>query len=241
MWRGKRISVVFPTYNEKESIRGAVEDFFAQGYVDEIIVVNNNAAPGTSEEVAKTAAREVHEPIQGYGQAIRRGLREATGDYVIVSEPDGTFQGSDMLKLLAYAEDFDYVIGTRTSRELIWAGANMGFLLKWGNWAVGKLAEFLFNSTILTDVGCTMRLIKRPLLEEIEPHFETHKNTFGLEMTLLVMKRGVRFMEIPINYRDRIGTSSVTGNKWKAFVLGMQMIGLILKVRFFRRVPRLAP
>ena len=75
MWCGKRVSVILPTYNEKDSIRRCIEAFEATGVVDEILVVNNNAAAGTSEEVAKTSAREVHEPVQGYGAAIRRGFR----------------------------------------------------------------------------------------------------------------------------------------------------------------------
>jgi glycosyltransferase involved in cell wall biosynthesis len=61
MWRGKTVAVIFPTYNEKDSIRAATLDFFATGLVDDVIVVNNNAAPGTSEEVAglrqRTAVR----------------------------------------------------------------------------------------------------------------------------------------------------------------------------------------
>lgn len=227
MWRNHRVSVILPTYNERDSIRDVIEQFFATGYVDEVIVVNNNAAEGTSEEVAKTRAREVFEPKQGYGAAIQRGLCEATGDYIVVSEPDGTFLGRDIIKLLAYAEDFDYVIGTRTSRELVWRGANMGFLLKWGNWAVGKMTEFLFNSTILTDVGCTMRLIKRQALETIQDQFTRTGNDFGLEMTLLVIVNGIRFMEIPVNYKRRVGQSSVTGSKWKAFLLGLSMIQLV--------------
>ena len=52
MWCGKRVSVVLPTYNERASIRRCIEEFQRTGVVDEIIVVNNNAAPGTSEEVA---------------------------------------------------------------------------------------------------------------------------------------------------------------------------------------------
>ena len=42
MWEGKKVSVVFPTYNEKDSIRQTIEDFFKSGLVDEIVVVNNN-------------------------------------------------------------------------------------------------------------------------------------------------------------------------------------------------------
>jgi len=161
MWQGQRVSVIFPTYNERASIRTAIEDFFANGYVDEIIVVNNNAAPGTSEEVAKTRAVEVFEPKQGYGHAIQRGLAEAHGDLLILSEPDGTFMGKDVLKLLAYSDDFDVVLGTRTSRELIWEGANMGFLLKCGNVAVAKMAEFLFNSTSQISTSTQLASITR--------------------------------------------------------------------------------
>ena len=76
MWDGKKVSVIFPTYNEKDSIREAIEDFFASGYVDEVVVVNNNAAEGTDEEVSRTKARLVYETQQGYGHAIQKGLSE---------------------------------------------------------------------------------------------------------------------------------------------------------------------
>ncbi len=231
MWNGKRVSVIFPTYNEKDSIRRETEEAFATGVVDEVLVVNNNAAPGTSEEVAKTRAREVFETRQGYGRAIRTGLEQAQGDLLVVAEPDGTFAMHDIVKLLAYSGDFDYVLGTRTTRTMIWEGANMGLFLKWGNWAVAKMAEFLFNSSILTDCGCTLRLINREGLRRIEPYFTVDGNSFGLEMTLLVMKHKVRFMEIPVNYRPRVGVSSVTGSQWKAFKLGCRMIWMICMFR----------
>ena len=59
----------------------------------------------------------------------------------MLAEPDGTFLPRDIVKLLAYSDDCDAVFGTRTTRELIWRGANMGAFLKWGNWAVAKLVE----------------------------------------------------------------------------------------------------
>ncbi|MCS6800784.1 MAG: glycosyltransferase family 2 protein [Chloroflexota bacterium] len=231
MWDGKRISVIFPTYNEKDSIRAAIEEFFATGVVDEIVVVNNNAAPGTHEEVAKTAAREVFEPRQGYGAAIQRGLREATGDYLIIAEPDGTFDGRDVRKLLAYAEDFDVVFGTRTTSSLIGEGANMGLFLKWGNWAVAKLFEILFDTTHFSDVGCTMRLLTREALAKIQDGFTVDGSHFGLEMMLLVVTRGLRYIEIPVHYRARVGKSSVTGDPLKAVLLGLRMILFILTWR----------
>src|SRR5258708_26836063 len=236
-WRdGSRVSIVFPTYNERESIRAAIVDFLTPGIADEVVVVNNNAAEGTSEEVALAAAqfpcgvvREVFEPRQGYGSAIQRGFREATGEYVIVAEPDGTFLGRDTLKLLAYAEDFDVVYGSRTARTFIWRGANMGAFLRWGNWAVAKLMEFLFNSTNLTDVGCTMRLIRHDALERIMPYFTIDGSAFGPEMMLLSLEHGLRIVQVPVNYLPRVGTSSVTGDPRRAFLLGLWMIGLVVQ------------
>ena len=163
MWNGKTVSVVLMTYAERGSIRRVIEGFFATGYVDEVLVVDNNAEPGTCEEVEHTRARIVEEPQQGYGHATRRGLLEATGDLIVLAEPDGTFMAEDLTKLLVYSRECDVVFGTRTTRELIWHGANMPGSLRWGNWAVAKLIEMLFNTSHLSDVGCTYRLLRRPL------------------------------------------------------------------------------
>ncbi len=231
MWNGKKVSVIFPTYNEKDSIRQAIEDFFSSGYVDEIIVVNNNAAEGTDDEVNQTSARLVYETKQGYGNAIQKGLAEAEGELLIISEPDGTFSGHDVVKLLAYSDDVPVVFGTRTQRELVWEGANMGFFLKWGNWAVGKMMEFLFNTTLLTDVGCSMRLFHREAYEKIAPQFAVGGSAFGPHLMLLTILDGIPFIEIPVNYRKRVGQSSVTGSKFRAFLLGLEMIFMILRYR----------
>jgi glycosyltransferase involved in cell wall biosynthesis len=237
-WQEKRVSVILPTYNERDSIRGVILDFVRTGVVDEVLVVNNNAAPGTSEEVAAAASgsppgvvREVFESRQGYGAAIQCGLRQATGDYLIVCEPDATFLAADVFKLLAYAGDFDVVYGSRTARLFIWRGANMGAFLRWGNWAVAKLMEFLFNSTNLTDVGCTMRLIRREAHDEIASEFSIAGSAFGPEMMLLSLLHQQRIIQVPVNYLPRVGESSVTGDIRKTVPLGLWMIGLILKYR----------
>jgi glycosyltransferase involved in cell wall biosynthesis len=232
MWKSQRVSVILPTYNEKDSIRACIQGFFETGFVDEVVVINNNAAPGTSEEVAGSGAVEILERTQGYGAAIRRGFKEATGDLIAVCEPDGTFETSDLEKLLVYTSDFDFVLGTRTTKEFIWEGANMGHFLKWGNYAVAKLMEFLFNTNSLTDVGCTYRVIRRGSLEAIEPHFTINGSFFGPEMMLMALKAGVPMVQIPLNYKKRVGTSAVTGSPVKAFKLGCQMILLILKHKF---------
>ena len=134
MWQSKRVSVALPTYNEKASIRECIEAFFATGVVDEVVVCNNNAAEGTSDEVVKTRAREVFETRQGYGWSCQKALRETTGDLIVLAEPEGSFEPADIIKLLAYSTDFEVVLCTRTTSELIWTGANMGFFMKWANW-----------------------------------------------------------------------------------------------------------
>lgn len=232
MWRGESVSVVLMTYNEKESIREVIEDFFATGVVDEVLVVNNNAAEGTEEEVAKTDARQVFETKQGYGHAVGRGLRDATGDLIVLAEPDGTFLAADVIKLLAYSSDCDVVLGTRTTREMIWDGANMGWFLKWGNWAVAKMIEVLFNTSHLSDVGCTYRLMRKDTARWMAENMRVGGSHAGPEMMLLAITSGTRLVEVPVNYLPRVGTSSVTGHPIKALVLGLTMIRFILGKRF---------
>lgn len=231
MWNGRTVSVILGTYAEKDSIREVIEGFYATGVVDEVLVVNNNAEPGTKEEVEQTRARQVFEAKQGYGWSYRRGLAEAAGDILVLAEPDGTFLPRDVLKLLAYSDDCDAVFGTRTTRELIWRGANMGFLLKWGNWAVAKLVEALFNTSHLSDVGCTYRLLHRSTVERIQDKFTVGGSHFGPELMLLTIASGARFVELPVNYLPRVGVSSVTGDLGKAVVLGVQMTVFIVKFR----------
>ncbi len=181
----------------------------------------------------------VFEPQQGYGYACRRGLMEADGDLIVLAEPDGTFLPSDINKLLVFSDECDAVFGTRTTRELIWQGANMDWFLRWGNWAVAKIIEVLFNTSHLSDVGCTYRVYTRELADLVAEKMQIGDNHAGPEMTLLAITSGARFVEIPVNYLPRVGTSSATGDLRTAIAIGLRMIGLI--VGFRRRSPRQIP
>jgi glycosyltransferase involved in cell wall biosynthesis len=236
MWNGSTVSVVLMTYAERDSIRGVIEGFVETGLVDEVLVVDNNALPGTREEVAQTRARLVHEPRQGYGFATRRGLLEAEGDLIVLAEPDGTFLPEDLPKLLVYSKECDVVFGTRTTRELIWAGANMDWLLRWGNWAVAKLVELVFNTSHLSDVGCTYRLLRSTTAKQVARSMRVGGSHAGVEIMLLVIISGARFVEVPVNYCPRVGLSSVTGDRVTALKVGVRMIRLVL--RFRRTAPR---
>jgi glycosyltransferase involved in cell wall biosynthesis len=235
MWNGRTVSLVLPAYNEAEGIRDAIESFRASGYVDEVLVVDNNSRDDTATKAAQAHAVVVWEPVQGYGAALTRGLRNASGDYVILAEPDGTFAGTDVIKLLAYADDFDMVCGTRTTRELIWQEANMGWFLRLGNLAVAKLLQVLFNTCSLSDCGCTLRLVRRDALLSFLPDLTVRGSHFLPEMVILARLRGLRIIEVPINYRGRRGESKITGSLRGAVTTGLAMIALILRYRLIGR------
>jgi glycosyltransferase involved in cell wall biosynthesis len=231
MWQEQRVSVVLPAFNEGQSIRSAVEGFFDTGVVDEVVVIDNNSSDDTASEAAKTRARVVPERTQGYGAALRRGRFEASGDLVILAEPDATFVGKDIVKLLAYADDFDMVCGTRTTRELIWAEANMGWFLRVGNLIVAKMLQALFNTCSLSDCGCTLRLVRREGLLRFRDKLTVRGSHFLPEMVILAHQHGLKIIEIPVNYRGRLGTSKITGTLKGTLRTGTNMIRLILGYR----------
>ena len=209
MYNGKLVSVVFSTYKEKNSVRQAIESFFNTGFVDEVVVVNNNAEPGTEEEVGRTNARMVHEKRQGYGYAFQKGMEEAKGDYVILCEPDGTYTGRDLERFLIFARDgFDAVLGSRTGQSTRISGADMDFLRRFANVFEAKTIEYLFNTNSLSDIGCTYKLFTKMALKKIAPLWRTRNSLFATELTLLVASQNLHFIEIPVTFRERVGIST---------------------------------
>ena len=221
-----------PAYNEEENISHAVQDFLNTGLVDEVVVADNNSTDRTAEFARKAGARVVTEISQGYGYACRAALRNASGDFIVLVEPDGTFLASDLMKFLVYSGEFDFILGTRTTKDLIWEGSNMGDFLRVGNWFLGKMIEVLHNGPHLSDVGCTYRLIKRDSLESIQDRFTVGGSHFSPEMMILALKSRIRTLEIPVNYRPRKGESKITGKRTKAFGLGLRMMKLIVSYVF---------
>ncbi len=234
MYKQKKVSVVIPTYNEAQTIRKVIESFFATGFVDEVVVIDNNAKGNTKEEVAKTPARLIVETKQGYGHAIMRGLREAVGDLVVVVEADGTFEPLDLHKFLLYSDDFPVVFGTRTSRAAIWSGAFMPFPVRFANWLWAKVIEILYNGPVLTDVGCTFKLLDRKTLEKIKKYFNHSKGdgTFSPELMIWLVRLEKKIIEIPVIYKERVGESGYTGSVWRAGKLGFKMLPLIFRYKF---------
>ena len=239
MYLGKKVSIVFPVYNEKENIKNAIEEFLGHPAVDEVVAVDNNSKDGSDAEIKLTSAKYVKETTQGYGAALRRGMQEATGDLIVTVEPDGTFRASDLDRLLVYSQDYDVVFGTRTARHPIWSegepGTNMYFALRIGNWAVAKFLEYLFNGPSLTDVGCTYKLIHRLAYEKVKHTFTVNGSWFSPEYMVRVLQARLPVIEIPLQYGARIGTSKITGRPWPAIKLGFRMIWFILVERLKSR------
>ena len=235
MYRNKKVSVVIPTYNEAASIREVIDGFFETDLVDEVIAIDNNALGNTEEEIKKTKAIYVKESEkQGYGFALMKGMEEATGDIIVTVEADGTFLPKDIEKLLAYSEEFDVVLGTRTSRAAIWSGAFMPFPVRFGNWLWAKVIEVLFNGPVLTDVGCTYKLISREALNKIKDLFPISEGggKFSPEIMIWILQCNLKVIEVPVIYKERVGESSYTGSIWKAAKLGFKMLPLIFKYKF---------
>ena len=233
MYKWKVVSVIFPAYNEEENIYDAVISFKKTWYVDELIVVDNNSSDNTYSLAKKAWAKIYKESKQWYWRANRRWLKEATWDIIITVEPDWTFVASDMIKLLIYSEEFDAVFGTRTSKEHIWDGAKMNYILRLWNVLVAKILELFFNGPCLTDVWCTFKLIKKQSLSKIINKFTVWWSHFSPEYMLLVIKNNIKAVEIPVNYKERIGVSKITSNNWKAIKLWFRMLLMMLSYKIW--------
>ena len=233
MWNQKSISVVLPAYNEEEGIVNSINEFFSTGIVDELIAVDNNSTDNTALLIKSTKAKYVFEKTQGYGAALQKGLTEASSDYIVIAEPDGTFLANDIFKFMPYVNEFDVIFGTRTSKSLIWRAAKMNRFLRIGNVVVAKLLEYLHNGPCLTDVGCTMKLVKKRSLEKIQSQFSVQGSHFNPEFMILTLRNKIKCVEIPINYKERVGSSKITSNFSKTFKLGLIMIALIVKKRIY--------
>ncbi len=228
MYQGMKVSVVAPAFNEEKAIETTIKDF-SKPYVDELIVIDNNSVDRTGELAKKAGAKVIRETKQGYGNALRRGMKEATGDIIILTEGDATFVGDDMRKLLIYIEDVDFVLGTRSTGELRERGAKMNWFLSYGNLFLAKLIQLRFWGRVrLTDVGCTFRAIRKEALSKIMNKFKVGGSEFSPEMIITALENNVKIVEIPVHYKVRIGKSKITSNFWKSFKVGLRMIKIIL-------------
>jgi len=237
--RSPKICVALTAYDDEASIYDAVRDFGAQEHVVEVIVVDNNSKDSTAVKAAEAGARVVKETRQGYGYACIRGLREALEnketDVVVLAEGDRTFRGNDIKKLVPYLENADMVLGTRTTQELLDPKSQLDWFYIWGNLFLAKLIQIKYwdirhwGRVRLTDVGCTMRTLRREALEKVVDHLYVGGNHFSPHMIIVALQKGIKVVEVPVTFRPRVGESKgAGGSKWRATKIGLQMMWHIL-------------
>ena len=225
------LSVVLPIYNEKYNIKKFIRQIHNINNKIEIIAVDNNSDDGSDIEIKQTKAKYFFCKKKGYGTAIRFGLSKATKDYIILCEPDGTFDARDIIKIYRLRKKYDCIFGTRTNLSFIFKGAKMNFLLRFGNILVAKLLQFLFHSIKLSDVGCTLKLITKKDYFKIKNKLNVEKSHFQPELmiNLILLKKNI--IEIPVRYYKRVGFSKITNNYFSTTILALRMILLILVLR----------
>lgn len=231
----KTISLIIPAYNEESSIGYVIDDF--KDKVNEILVVNNNSADKTEKIARSKGARVLTGSFKGYGDALKAGMNNATGDILVLVEADGSFFSRDLGKILEYLKDADMVLGTRTTKQMIEQAANMDFILRWGNICAAKVIEILWlfkNEPRLTDVGCTFRGIWKSAYEEMKDSLQGMGPEFSPEMIVEAIRHNKRSIEIPITYSGRIGgESKFSRNILSNAKTAVKMFKLIFRKKYF--------
>jgi glycosyltransferase involved in cell wall biosynthesis len=236
MYINYKVSLIIPAYNEEATIASVVQDFKTQEALDEILIVDNNSNDRTGEIARAEGATVIMEPRQGYGCALRAGMEQAQGDILILSEADGSFHSSDIKKFLAYIEDADMVIGTRTTKQMIDQGARMNFLIRIMNVLWAKFLQmlwFLHNETRFTDVGCTYRAIWKKAYHKIQPGLTSEGPDFSPEMMAEALHQRLKIVEIPVKYFQRSG--GVSKHSVSYYHLGktaLKMLKTLIRKKF---------
>lgn len=238
------LSIVIPAYNEGAFIATLLERILAVpvealGFEKELIVVNDGSKDNTEAEALRFAEQHkevrcfTQVPNQGKGKAVQRGIREATGDYILIQDADLEYDPADYLALLEGLRVADVVYGSRTLGQ--WqAGHRRPFPGKHphqgtGPWIAGVLLSVwtaLVYGRWITDTLTAYKLypaaaVKRMTLRT--SGFETDH-----EITAKLIRRGFRIAEVPIRYYPR---SREEGKKIKPSD-GLIAVWTLLRFRF---------
>ena len=222
MYRGMRISVVIPCYNEEEGIARVIPSLPAS--IDEIIIVDNNSTDRTSEVARKLGAQVVFEPKKGYGAAYKAGLSTVTGDITVAMDGDGTYPADQIEECIGYLLDrkLGFVSASRFPLE---DSRAMKFSSKVGNAILTVTTLVLFMRGI-KDSQSGMWIFRSVLYPKLAP--KSDGMPFSEEIKInAIMHPHIAFAEYHIRYHSRIGTVKL--QKWRD---GMQNLWYLVKLRF---------
>ncbi|KAA5544840.1 glycosyltransferase family 2 protein [Adhaeribacter rhizoryzae] len=225
------INVIIPAYNEEKSIAKVIRDI-PVGLINDIIVVDNNSEDNTFATAQATGATVLKEPRQGYGQACLTGIAYALNkpahlrpEIIVFIDGDYSDYPEEMPKVLQpiLEDKADMVIGSRAlgNRQ---KGAMTPQQL-FGNWLATSLLKFLYNAQF-TDLG-PFRAIRTDNLVQLGMQDQNYGWT--VEMQVKAAKQKLRFTEVPVTYRKRIGFSKISGT-----VKGTVMAGYKIILTIFR-------
>ncbi len=221
----QRISIVIPAYNEEAFIGTLLEiirsvDTGTLGFETEIIVVNDGSKDGTAAIVRGfSGVKLIEQANQGKGAAVQRGIREASGDFVLVQDADLEYDPADYLPMLeAVRAGARCVYGSRTLGQFRRTGWNLTPgrhpSQSVGPWLAGvilSLWTYALYRIWISDTLTGYKIYPRGVFEWMQ--IKTHGFETDHEITAKLARAGFEIREVPISYRPR---SAEEGKKIKA-------------------------
>jgi len=216
------VSVVIPTLNEAGNIKEALTTIHEElAYPNEIIVVDGNSTDGTLEIVKDIVfCKLIVEPRRGYGLALRKGMKCAKGDIIVMVDGDGTYEFKHINRLLDRM--------TETNAELCMATRMydpkkaMGFMNFVGNKVITWCFDFLYQQ-FLSDTQSGFRAISHAAIEKVE--FKETDMSFATEMLVKFAKKGFKMVEVKSIYKQR----KYGKTKLRKFKSGIEIFTTMLK------------
>jgi dolichol-phosphate mannosyltransferase len=211
------VSVILPTYNEREGISELVEEILAiarAARLDlEVLVVDDGSPDGTAAHVVETFRSEpavrvhVRQGERGLATAIRRGIVEARGDVVVIMDSDGNHDPALLPLMVRCTEEFDVVVG---SRYVLGGGMLTSAFRYWASYAFNILIRVVLGLRIHDNLSGYLAF-RRTLLDRVDPGTIFYGyGDYAVRLLHQVVRRGDRVLEIPTVYRFRKGGESKT-------------------------------
>lgn len=223
------IDVIIPAYNEEKSI-GFVLDEIPKEWVRNVVVANNKSTDKTGDVAKKHGAKVAFQPEPGYGNACLKAMdfiaqQEAKPDIIVFLDGDYSDYPEQLPEVVKPIIDdkADMVIGSRAL-----GNSESGSLTPqqvFGNWLATRLLR-LFYGVRFTDLG-PFRAIRYSSLMEINMVDKNYGWT--VEMQIKAAKQKLRSVEVPVDYRVRIGESKVSGTIKGTIGAGYKIILTLFK------------